>query len=1241
MHFKNYYLLLCFFILIGTNVHAQNYTKTIPLTSQDQACKSEFVHEGEGTTTNYFDVQISLEPVPEYYERNYFLNRLFKTEGLYFQSVLENNILSFLISRELYSEIPVLLISDLYDEAGNNENILTANEKADYLSMYEFSLPGLELKNTDGTLLYGKGSRDNATCEAAIPFCTGTNYTFPAGVNSGNGQVGPDYDCLSSTPNPAWYYMKILDPGSINIYMYSTPSKDIDFCCWGPFDDPYDACSQLTGNKVVSCSYSPNASETCNIPSGQTGEYYILIITNYSQAACNINFSQTGGTGTTDCTILPPEASSNSPVCDGDDIELYAASQNGASYHWVGPSSFSSTEQNPIIENATSANSGPYTLTITQAAGSSDTTFMVYVKGHPTGNIYGDSEVCKGESAYIFFDLTGDSPWDIKYTDGTNIYEESTFLNAYTLQVAPNSTANYTLVEVKDEFCYAEEMTGEAIVTIHPTIQTLNLETDCNSAFTEYTVSFLITGGNTGTYEVVPPGDITPGPTAIFTSNPIPEGTPFEFAVTDDFNCDPTIVSGIKDCDCPAYGEIIGADTICSGESVDIMIDLSGDAPWSISYAANGGTPVTITDIMSSPYYLSVSPTETTEYSLTNVGDQYCDGTAVGKATIFVHPQPISLYSFSGICESEETAFTNESSISTSGNIVSYLYDFNDGGATSTDENPIHTFSTYGDFDVSLSVTSEKGCVDIYTETIAVAQKVNVDAGADQTIDYGTYTTLEGAATGGSSDYSYSWSPSEFVVDPSDPASATTNLYDDTYFTLTVTDNISGCVGVSFVEVILDGYPLSSAPESSPSQACYNTGIQLSANEFGGTENYTYSWTSIPAGYTFSIANPAIEQLSESTTFYVEINDGFNTVTESVFVPVNPNPVISAGEDMSIVYGYKTQLNCTTNGGGSTFSYYWTPEDKIDDNPYAKNPLTINMEEETHFTVSATNEFGCVAEDGVVVTVDGGPLNAVPWVEEEKICNLDTIVLHNGATGGGGGYTYAWSVSPGTWTSSEAEPEVILMDAGTYTYSVSVSDLYNSYDGSLVMEINALPHVDLTAQFDSIVDNSTNLVAVCIFDSTYLDAGNPGAEYLWSNGSTDQVIYVGSTGIGYDVQDYSVRITDKITECSTINDISIVYSFSMCTYSIDELNGQVLDVSIYPNPVSEQLQLSVDGVTKDTRIVITDISGRQQVFNTLIPANTQHFEQKIDFNTLPVGIYLIRFSSGNYSHTEKVIKMNN
>lgn len=73
----------------------------------------------------------------------------------------------------------------------------------------------------------------NSTCAISDPFCTGEVYTFPAGVNSGTGEPGPDYDCLITQPNPAWYHMRILLPGAIQITMSSNPSEDIDFILWG------------------------------------------------------------------------------------------------------------------------------------------------------------------------------------------------------------------------------------------------------------------------------------------------------------------------------------------------------------------------------------------------------------------------------------------------------------------------------------------------------------------------------------------------------------------------------------------------------------------------------------------------------------------------------------------------------------------------------------------------------------------------------------------------------------------------------------------------------------------------------------------------------------------------------------------------------------------------------------------------------------------------------------------------
>lgn len=210
-------------------------------------------------------------------------------------------------------------------------------------------------------------AKGNNLCDSAKPFCTDNGtYMFPAGVNAGDGESGPDYNCLNTQPNPAWYYMRINVPGGFTIKMFSTPEQDIDFCCWGPFDDPETPCPyRLTGDKVVSCSYSGSHEEYCHIPEyAQTGEYYLLVITNFSNRQCNITFSKTSGEGTTDCSILPPLVDNDGPYCEGETIHLSGNAPDGAAYSWSGPNGWTALGQEVSLPNATHDMSGTYTCTI-------------------------------------------------------------------------------------------------------------------------------------------------------------------------------------------------------------------------------------------------------------------------------------------------------------------------------------------------------------------------------------------------------------------------------------------------------------------------------------------------------------------------------------------------------------------------------------------------------------------------------------------------------------------------------------------------------------------------------------------------------------------------------------------------------------------------------------------------------------------------------------------------------------
>ena len=252
--------------------------------------------------------------------------------------------------------------------------------------------------------------RSNNLCDSALPFCTDNGlYQFPAGVNAGNlggSQTVPYYcsgfvrptgtstGCLSTTPNPAFYYMQIDQPGNLNIYMYSTPSHDIDFDCWGPFSDITTACSQISCSNMVDCSYSANATENCYINNAQSGQYYILLITNYSDQPCNISFSNIG-TGTTNCGIMPPLVDNTGPYCVGETIYLTANGQAGATYSWTGPAGFSSNQQNPTRPNCTMNMAGTYTCTISvgSATNSADTEVVIYPQ--PTAN-FNFTTVCQG-----------------------------------------------------------------------------------------------------------------------------------------------------------------------------------------------------------------------------------------------------------------------------------------------------------------------------------------------------------------------------------------------------------------------------------------------------------------------------------------------------------------------------------------------------------------------------------------------------------------------------------------------------------------------------------------------------------------------------------------------------------------------------------------------------------------------------------------------------------------------------
>ncbi len=172
-------------------------------------------------------------------------------------------------------------------------------------------------------LLPATSFSQGATCADIEPFCAGDEaYIFPNCNNSdpnciSDAEPGPDYGCLGSQPWPAWFYLQIDDPGDLDFEIVQNTEfdangnpigtgLDVDFIAWGPFAQGDDLCDydQLQSFNEIGCSFSAAPIENFTIPNGQTGEIYVLLITNYNQSAGFIKLVQTGGTGSTDCEII-------------------------------------------------------------------------------------------------------------------------------------------------------------------------------------------------------------------------------------------------------------------------------------------------------------------------------------------------------------------------------------------------------------------------------------------------------------------------------------------------------------------------------------------------------------------------------------------------------------------------------------------------------------------------------------------------------------------------------------------------------------------------------------------------------------------------------------------------------------------------------------------------------------------------------------------------------------------------
>jgi PKD repeat protein len=159
------------------------------------------------------------------------------------------------------------------------------------------------------------------------------------------------------------------------------------------------------------------------------------------------------------------------------------------------------------------------------------------------------------------------------------------------------------------------------------------------------------------------------------------------------------------------------AEGICLNESIQFNNNSQGDIA---SYAWNFGDGQT--SIETTP---SVSYETAGNYTieLEALGTNGCLSAKSLVHQVFSTPQPdfnTDLPPFS--CNGSATQFNDLTLPLIDSNINAWLWDFDDQNLNASEQHPQHTYAVSGDYNVSLTVTSDQGCVATLNKIITIAQ---------------------------------------------------------------------------------------------------------------------------------------------------------------------------------------------------------------------------------------------------------------------------------------------------------------------------------------------------------------------------------------------------------------------------------------------------------------------------------------------------------------------------------------
>ncbi|MFY7963982.1 MAG: PKD domain-containing protein [Chitinophagaceae bacterium] len=507
--------------------------------------------------------------------------------------------------------------------------------------------------------------------------------------------------------------------------------------------------------------------------------------------------------------------------------------------------------------------------------------------------------------------------------------------------------------------------------------------------------------------------------------------------------------------------------------------------------------------------------------------------------TVIVNPLPVaSFYYIQATTTGNSYTFISTSTIANG--VMNYFWDFGDG-TTSTLVNPIKSYSATGTYNVKLVITSDAGCKDSVTQSVAINYTFNTPLSSSFTVSSNTSQCLSGnnfTFTNASSSgvgVTYLWNFGD--GNTSILATPTHTYASNGNYTITLTVSSTGLADAVSTQSVTVGNPSSSfSVNNNGNLYSFSANVQTGA---------TYLWDlgDATTSTSTSISNKLYSTGSYNVKLVVTGAGGCKDSTTQT-ITILPAPTSAFTVTSSSSQCQKVNLftfnNTSTSGSGVT--YHWNFGDNSTHN--IANPTKFYSNPGTYvITLTVTTSGGSSISTATVTVLPS------PNVSFSSSTSLNTVTFTNNSSIVSGSISsYNWDFGDG-FNSASANPVKSFAD-GVYPVKLFATSNTGCVDSATQsITIGTLP----TAAF-----NVTSITSQCSNSNNFTfnntSSSGVGVTYLWNFGDGT------TSALATPTKSYTTAGTFLVTLT-----VTTAVGSSTATQSVVVLAGPTVGFTTYSN----------------------------------------------------------------------------